>query len=91
MKRHGSEDEEVVVARVPGRIAAEPVLAALRGSGIDARARGEAVGQIYALTMDGMGEMSILVRAADAERAKRLLEAADLGELRLGDDPSREE
>ncbi len=79
------DDEEVQVARVSGRVAAEPVLAALRASGIDARMRGEAAGELYGLTMDGMGEVAILVRKSQADAARDLLNAADLGELRLGD------
>ncbi len=78
--------DEVVIARVPGKIAAEPVLAALRANGIDARARGEAAGELYGLTLDGMGEVSILVSSDQADAARELLKAADLGELRLGDE-----
>ncbi len=83
---HGNDDEEVGIARVPGKIAAEPVLAALRANGIDARARGEAAGELYGLTLDGMGEVSILVSSDQADAARELLKAADLGELRLGDE-----
>jgi hypothetical protein len=78
--------DEVEVARVPGKTAAEPVLAALRANGIAARARGEAAGELYGLTLDGMGEVSILVSREQADAARELLKAADLGELRLGDE-----
>jgi Putative prokaryotic signal transducing protein len=80
-----ANDEEVEIARVPGRVAAEQVLSALRASGIAARMRHEAAGDLYGLTMDGMGEVTILVRTSQAEEARDLLKAADLGELRLGD------
>lgn len=80
-----ADDDEVEIARVPGRVAAEPVLAALRANGIPARMRGEAAGELYGLTMDGMGEVTILVRTSQADAARELLQAADLGELRLGD------
>ncbi len=83
--------DEVVVARVPGRVAAEPIVAALRANGIEARTRGEAAGQIYGLTLDGMGEVSILVSGDQADAARELLKAADLGELRIGDDLPRGE
>jgi hypothetical protein len=82
-----NDPEEVSLCRVPGRIAAEPIVAALRANGIEARTRGEAAGQIYGLTLDGMGEVTILVRADDEEAARELLKAADLGQLRLGDGP----
>jgi hypothetical protein len=86
----GGETEDVVVARVPGRTAAHIIVAALHANSIEARIRGEAAGELYGLTLDGMGEVSVLVRAADADRARELLKAADLGELRLGDEPPRE-
>jgi hypothetical protein len=82
---------EVPLCRVPGKIAAEPILAALRANLIEARTRGEAAGQLYGLTLDGMGEVTILVRAADAESARELLKAADLGQLRLADEPAADE
>ncbi len=78
--------DEVVVARVPGKTAAEAILAALRASGISARTRGEAAGELYGLTLDGMGEVSILVSSEQADAARDLLNAADLGKLRLGDE-----
>ncbi len=78
--------DEVVVARVSGKTAAEPILAALRANGISARSRGEAAGELYGLTLDGMGEVAILVSSEQADAARELLKAADLGELRLGDE-----
>jgi hypothetical protein len=79
------EEEEVEIARVPGRVAAHQVLSALAASGIQARLRGEAAGELYGLTLDGMGEVTILVRESQAHAARDLLKAADLGKLRLGD------
>ena len=38
-----------------------------------------------------MGEVAVLVRASQAEPARELLKAADLGELRLGDSPDSEQ
>jgi hypothetical protein len=87
----GDDSGEVELCRVSGKIAAEPIVAALRANLIEARTRGEAAGQIYGLTLDGMGEVTILVRRADAEAARDLLRAADLGQLRLGDEPPPDE
>ena len=84
------EDDEVELTRVSGRFEAEPIVAALRANGIEARLRGEAAAQLYGLTLDGMGETTILVRRAQAEAARSLLEAADRGELRLPDKPADE-
>ena len=80
-------EDEVELTRVSGRFAAEPILAALRANGIEARMRGEAAAELYGLTLDGLGETTILVRASQAAAARALLRAADLGELRLPDAP----
>jgi len=88
---HSADDEEVEITRVQGRVAAEQVLSALAASGIAARLRGESAGELYGLTLDGMGEVAILVRESQAEAARDLLRAADLGQLRLGDQDSGDE
>lgn len=76
---------EVVVARVQGFIDAEPVLAALRANGIAARTRGEAMGEVAGLTLDGIGLTEILVPPEHAEAARELLAAADRGELTISE------
>jgi hypothetical protein len=91
---------EVEVLRVQGHINAEPILAALRANGIPARMVGEALGTVYGLTLDGIGEVAILVPEAFAERAQELLAAAERGGLAVEegaadaappDDPRRRE
>lgn len=76
---------EVVVARVQGFLEADTVLAALRANGIDARARGDAMGELAGLTLDGIGLTEILVPPEHAEAARDLLAAAERGELALAD------
>ena len=76
---------EIEVARVQGMIEAQPVLAVLRANGIPARTRGEAVGAVYGLTLDGLGEVGILVPAERADEARELLAAGEHGDLALGD------
>lgn len=78
--------EEVEVWRGSGMIAAEPILAALHANDIPARTQGEALGQIYSLTVDGLGEVGILVPAVRADEALRLLAAGDDGQLALAND-----
>ena len=85
MTTPNDSDEEVELVRVSGRFEANPVVAALRANGIPARTRGEAAGELYGLTLDGMGEVTILVRRAQLAAARALLKAADRGELRLSD------
>jgi hypothetical protein len=85
------DTDEVEVVRVQGMIEAQPILAVLRANGIEARTRGEAVGAIYGLTMDGLGEVGILVPAERADEARELLAAAEHGDLRAGDDEAGDE
>jgi hypothetical protein len=75
--------DEVEVKRVQGLIEAQPILAVLRANGIPARTRGEALGAIYALTLDGLAEVAILVPADRAEEARELLAAGEHGDLAL--------
>ncbi len=87
--------KEVELIRVPGGINAEAIVAALHGSGIPARAHGEAVGAIYGLTLDGLGEVSIFVPEDCVEQARTVLAAGEHGDFLLGenevaDDPNPE-
>jgi hypothetical protein len=78
---------EVELIRVMGGINAEPILAALRVNGIRARTVGEALGSVYGLTLDGLGEVAVVVAAKDAERARELLAVGELGELSVDELP----
>lgn len=77
---------EVEILRIQGHINAEPVLAALRASGIPARIVGEALGSVYGLTLDGIGEVAVLVPEQFAEQAREMLAAAEERQLEVGDD-----
>lgn len=81
----GERPVEVEVARTAGGVNADAIVAALHGSGIPARIRGEAIGALLELTLDGLGEVSIVVPEEYAERAREVLAAAERGVLRLGD------
>jgi len=85
----GEREAEVEVLRVQGSINAEPVLAALRANGIPARTRGEALGSVYGLTLDGLGEVAVLVPAEHETAARELLAAAGRDELRISDDEAQ--
>ena len=77
------QSREVRLIRVPGGINAESIVTALRGRGIPARAHGEAVGAIYGLTLDGLGEVTIFVPEESLEEAKSILAAGEHGDLLL--------
>ncbi len=80
-----SQSSDVKLVRVPGGITAESIVAALRGSGIPSRTQGEAVGAIYGLTLDGLGEVSIYVPEEFLEEARSVLSAGEHGDLLLGE------
>ena len=79
-------DGEIELLRVQGQINAEPILAALRANGIPARTVGEALGSVYGLTLDGLGEVTIVVPIEHEEQALELLAAAEGDQLALADD-----
>jgi hypothetical protein len=81
--REMTDTGDVVVIRVQGFIEADAMLAALRANGIEARTTGESAGVSFGLTLDGMGETAILVRADQAEAARELIGAAGRNELEL--------
>ena len=83
-------DAEVEVLRVQGSINAEPILAALRANGIPARSRGEALGSVYGLTLDGLGEVAILVPTEHEVAARDLLIAGDMRQLEITEDEKPE-
>jgi hypothetical protein len=85
------DSDEVEVIRVQGMIEAQPILAVLRANQIPARTRGEAVGAVYGLTLDGLGEVGILVPAEWAEEARELLAAGEHGDLALREDEPGDE
>lgn len=69
-----------------GEIHAAQVRAFLEAAGIQTFVRGESLRQTHGLTLDGLGSVEILVAGADADRAHSLLEAAEAGQFRLGND-----
>jgi hypothetical protein len=63
-------------------ITANIIRGRLNSLGITTRLRYEAAGSIYAITIDGLGEVGILVPSADWARAKELLRCSyDDGDL----------
>jgi hypothetical protein len=86
------QSNEVELIRIRGGINAESIVAALRGRGISVRTRSEAVGAIYGLTLDGLGEVSVFVPVEHLEEARSILSAGEHGDLLLGDnDPVNEQ
>jgi hypothetical protein len=71
----GSEGEgPVLLVSVNEPIEAEIVLSKLRSAGIEAWCRHEAASVVYGLTVDGLGQQDIMVRAEDLAEAQVALE-----------------
>ncbi len=68
-----NEKDLVVVYRSNGPLAAEVVKSKLESAGIPAMLKYESAGRIFGLTIDGLGEVSVLVRSEDAEIALGIL------------------
>jgi hypothetical protein len=62
-----------VVYIASGLPEANIIVGRLEVEGIAARLKYEAVGPIYAITVDGLGEVRVLVPAEDLERARAVL------------------
>jgi len=74
------------VCRVNGMNIAHIIIGRLAAEGIAARLNYEAVGPIYAITVDGLGEVRIVVPEGEWERAREILARTyDEGDLRWND------
>ena len=69
-----------------GEIHAQQIRAFLEAAGITAIERGESLRNTHGLTVDGLGAVTILVAAEDADRARSLLADAEAGTFRLTED-----
>ena len=67
----------VVVSIVQGDIIANVLKSHLESEGIPVLLKYEAAGKIYGLTVDGIGEVKILVPQEYAEEAKSIIEPKD--------------
>lgn len=68
-----SETEFVVVYTSNGPLGAEVVKGKLESAGIHALLKYESSGKVLGLTVDGMGEVQVLVHAEDEQKARRIL------------------
>ena len=67
------EEKWEVACTASGITNANIVVGRLETEGIPAKLKYEAVGAIYAITIDGLGKVDILVPADDLERAREIL------------------
>ncbi len=66
-------NEWVIICSVSGMTMAKIITGRLESEDIPTRLRYEAAGPIYAITVDGLGEVRILVPFPEQERARAIL------------------
>ena len=79
------DDGWVVVETVQGMADEHQVVAFLEAHGIPTSVRGEALRMTHGFTLDGLGEVRVLVPVEDAAAARDLLDRVRSGELALGE------
>jgi hypothetical protein len=65
-----TKDFWMPLEKTSGMTKAQIIAGRLESEGIPTKLDYEAAGTIYALTVDGLGEVTIFVRASDLERAR---------------------
>jgi len=83
------EHEWIVVHTAQGEPEETQVSSFLNAHGIPAATRGEALRKTHGLTLNGLGQVEILVAPEHAADARALLAAAEKGDLRVSDDEGR--
>lgn len=78
--------EPVVVYTAQGELEETQVRLFLSAHGIPSSVRGEALRKTHALTLDGLGQVDILVAPEHADEARRLLAGVERGDFTLSDD-----
>jgi hypothetical protein len=73
--------ELVEVAKMQNNSEALVVRALLESHGIDVILKAQVVQSVHAITVDGVGEVRIMVRPEDAERARELLSSRGSSDL----------
>jgi hypothetical protein len=77
--------EWTVVYTAQGEFEETQVQSFLAAHDIPTTTRGEALRKTHGLTLDGLGQVEILVAPEHEEAARRLLEEAERGEFTLDD------
>ena len=78
-------EELVVVFTAQGEPEETQVRSFLAAHGIPTSTRGEALRKTHGLTLDGLGQVDVLVAREDADAARKLLADAERGDLALDD------
>ena len=71
-----SASEELVTVRIASQMEAQIIKGRLESEGIPVLLRYESAGLVYGITVEGLGEVKIMVPEHLAEEAKEILETA---------------
>jgi hypothetical protein len=83
------QEEWIVVHIAQGELEETHVRTFLEAHGVPTSTRGEALRKTHGLTLDGLGQVEILVAPEDAAEARELLAAVEQGDLALSEDDGR--
>lgn len=83
------EHQWIVVYTAQGEPEEAQIRSFLNAHGIPTSTRGEALRKTHGLTLDGLGQVEILVAPENAADARALLAAAEKGDLRISDAEGR--
>ena len=72
-----SDEKLVAVYRASGEMQAQVVKGLLESNGIPCLLKSQAAPSVHAFAVDGMGEVFVMVAAADAEEARKLVAEND--------------
>ncbi|MBF8265231.1 MAG: hypothetical protein HW384_1095 [Dehalococcoidia bacterium] len=72
-----SKSEFVVISVVQGEVVANILKSHLESEGIPVLLQWESVGRVFGLTVDGLGQVKILVPQEFVEEAKHIIEARE--------------
>jgi hypothetical protein len=76
----GKRKDLVVVHIAQGELEASVIKSHLECEGIPVMLQYESVGRVFGLTVDGLGEIRILVPQELAEKAKEIIKPQEVGE-----------
>jgi len=74
-----SPSDFVVICKVQGELAASVLKSHLESEGIPVLLKWESAGRVYGLTVDGLGQVSILVPQELADEARLIIEPREVG------------
>lgn len=72
-----SKSDFIIISIVQGEMAANIIKSHLESEGIPVLLKWESVGRVFGLTVDGLGQVKILVPQEFADEAKRIIEARE--------------